>query len=520
MEQSEELDLMEKRLEGLQAQFKELSLRLSLQGEAVQQGYPPDAQLIEEISACNNQFDAVKETLQQLGASYLSEVILQSVSSTSQLVQLWENIKAPLEMKREECSAPQAVAAAPPVDEASVLLKLVKKLIRENRLEPAFWLSAYYELWYEAIPTVPPLWLKMIEISRQVRPRHEAALQELASFYRDSAAVYKKELPFQWLAFAAALLPSLHAPSSGAGQVLEELTDLPQDLKNLTAIIGKVHREETQDETEQMNLLAAEAQHWFEQNQQINPASPLAARLWVSMLEENGLIYKLLNPIWANDRSQYDDVSQLVKYLEKEACQRKELSMQYGILLKKLRIVLKNQNDAEFDVFHISGSGMIMSRLQEVLKLTSRWLEIPAGREDDNRDTAVSQAIKMIDALSREQQGGILLELAMSLAKHTLELFANSIKKQALLSTDREVGKLTTSTSQFLAEPGLPAQEAIDQLGQALYNFFSKELKRSLQDEDINEVREDAGMAEDFGDLVPPQKKDLFMEVLNEEENL
>ncbi len=533
-------DEMEKRLDDLQAQFKALSVKLVQQGKALQQGYPPDEELIEEVSACKNQFYAIKEMIEELGETYnLSAESRQSISTTAHLVQLWENIKPLLKPEYEECSATLALAA-PTEDEASILPDLIASLIKENKLEPAFWLSAYYELLHEATPPVPPLWLKMIETSRHVTEHHPAAVKDLARFYRESAAVYEKEAAFQWLAFAAALLPSLRAPSSGAARVLDNLDALPPELTNLIAIVVKAQLENVKLES-----LASEADYWLEQNRHINPASPLAARLWASMLEENGLICKLLSPICANDGAeQYDDVSRLVKYLENETSQKKELSMQYRILMKKFRILLKNQGDTELDIFNISGSGMILGRLQEALKLARRWLNSHTGVhgvvKDQNKDSteekwdaAVAQARDIIDALANQQQESILLEMAILLAKQTLDRFANNTSEQALMLPDARLGNIADVNRALLAEPGgLPDKEAIEQIGKAIFNYFTTELEHSGtpagQDGGNNKppenlglknllAKDDSGINEYLRDLVSQQEKDLLKDMLKEQ---
>ena len=538
-------DDMEKSLDDLQAQFKALHIKLARQGDSLQQGYPPDDQLIEEIRECKNRFYAIKEALLQLSDHYdLSMGEQQSIGTTSDLVQLWGNIRPLLEPAREESSATQALAvplAAPTGADASVLLELIEGLIRGNKLEPAFWLSAYYELLYEATAPVPPLWLRMIETSRYVGEHHPEAVNALGRFYSQNVPVNQKEPAFQWLAFAAALLPGVYAPSSGADRVLDKLDALPQELHNLIAMVLKAQPEKALPENAHMESLAGEAQLWLEQNRQLNPASPLAARLWVSMQEENGLISKLLGPICANDRTQQEDVSQLVKYLENEACQKKELAMQYQIMLKKFRILLKNQSNTEFDVFHISGSGMILKRLQDALKLARRWLDTPAGSDGsmeallrglpkEKWDAAVSQARNIINNLAGQQQESILLEMAISLAKQTLDRFAESISGENPLMPDTGLGIVDGGNGQLFPEPGvMPSNEAIEQTGKAIFNYFNGGLDRTGEDRDHNKISEnpglkkllakdDSGIAEFLRDLVSQQEKDLLKDMLKEEE--
>ena len=518
---------VEKDLDDLQERFKGLRRKLAQQDEALQQGYPPDEGLIEEIRTCKKQFDAIKESLEQLSEQiHLSAAVRQEVHNIPHLLQLWQKIKPLLEPVEAEMGATRALDT-PQLDkvyaEVSILPDLIEGLIRENKLEPAFWLSAYYELLSENVPPVPSLWLKMIETSRYVTDLQETAVKDLARFYSQSTPL--DEPAFQWLAFAAALLPGYRAPSSGAHQVLEQLDTLPQEIQDLISLFKKGEPDKAH-----LEPLATEAKHWLEQNRQINPASPLAARLWVSMLEENGLIWKLLSPVCANDISQHDDLSRLVKYLENEACQKKELAMQYRILLKKFRILLKNQGDTELDVFHISGSGTILTRLQEALKLARRWLNSHSDSEGKGQwEAALAKARDRVNALAGEQQESVLLEMAIILARQTLDRFANSVKEQGSKTNATGLGKLAAGSSQLFPEPGgLPSREAIEQVGRAIFNYFITGQKHDGDAGGNNRPREshglkklfekdDSGIAEYLRDLVSQQEKDFLKDMLKEE---
>lgn len=527
LEQHLQAEMMDKRLHDLDAQCRELGHKLTRQGKAAQEGYPPDGQLIKEAESCKTAFDSAKETIMQLCQKYnLKVAALQPIGNTAQLIQLWENIKPPLKAEQEAYGT-NRVPATHNVDEATILLGLIEGLIRADKLTPAFWLSAYYELIYKAKPPLPAVWLKMIEISRLVTEQDRQAVNALARFYREAAPADTDQEDFlgQWLAFSAALLPSLHAPSSGARRVLQELDALPRSLKKLTSLLLKSKLGDAQ-----LEALAQEARHWLETNRQINDqASFLAARLWVAMLEENGLIHNLLNPVIEKDRAAREAAGKMVRYLEKEACQRKELAMQYRILLKKYRILLKDQEDSELDAFHISGSGIILNRLQEALRFSMRWLDILNGYdhplEDENGGTpaerlhaALAEAANELQFFAMRHQSGTL-SLALALAGQTLGHLANSLIIKQQSAASQEFDKPAVNHSYILLEAAiLPDQKAVAQIGQAVFNYFRAELERSSPQKQNNSLsqRIKQMLAEDnpeaaqyLNNLISSQKEDF-----------
>jgi hypothetical protein len=477
--------------------------------------------LIKEADSCKNAFDSTKETIMQLCQKHsLKIAALQPICNTAQLTQLWENIK-PLLKAEQEAYSTTRIPAAHNVDEATILLELIEGAIKANKLTPAFWLSAYYELLYKAKPPLPAIWLKMIEISRLVTEQDRQAVTALARFYREAAPndPNQKDSLWQWLAFSAALLPSLHAPSSGARHVLQELDALPRSFKKLISLLLKSELADAQLES-----LTQIVQNWLGTNRQINDqTSPLAARLWTAMLEENGLIRRLLTPILKNDRSEREAVGKLVRYLEKEACQRKELAMQYRILLKKYRILLKDQEDSALDAFHISGSGIILNRLQEALSLSRRWLDTLNGYDhalvEEKGDTpaeklhaAVDEAANELQSFAMRQQSGSL-SLALALAAQTLDHLANSLKKQQGAES-KEFDWLADNHSYILVEAGnLPDQKAVAQIGQAIFNYFragldcpSPQNQNCSLSERINKMltEDNPGAAQYLNNLVSP----------------
>jgi len=517
---------MDKRLHDLDEQCRELGHKLTRQGKAAQEGYPPDEQLIKEADSCKTAFDSAKETIMQLCQKYnLKVAALQPICNTAPLIQLWENIK-PLLNAEQEASGTTRVPAAHNVDEATILLGLIEGVIKANKLTPAFWLSAYYELLYKAKPPLPAVWLKMIEISRLVTEQHQQAVKALARFYREAAPTDtdQEDSLGQWLAFSAALLPGLYAPSSGARRVLQELNALPRSLKKLTSLLLKSELGDAQ-----LEALAQEARQWLGTNRQIDDqASPLAARLWTAMLEENGLICRLLTPVLEKDRAEREAVGKMVRYLEKEACQRKELAMQYRILLKKYRILLKDHEDSALDAFHISGSGIILNRLQEALRLSRRWLDTLDGYdhplEEENGGTpaerlhaALDEAAKDLQSFATRHQDGTL-SLALALAGQTLDHLTNSLIKQQSAAS-QEFDKPAANHSYILLEAvNLPDQKAVAQIGQAIFNYFRAELERSgpqKQNESLSEriikmlAADNPAAAQYLNNLISPQKEDF-----------
>lgn len=526
-------EIMDKRLLDLHAQCRELGHLLTRQGKAALEGCPPDELLLEDARSFKALFDSTRETIMQLYQKYnLNVTALQPIGNTAQLTQLWDNIK-PLLNAEQQADSTTMVPTAHSADEAAILLALIESLIKAGRLTPAFWLSAYYELLYTDKPPLPPVWLKMIEISRLITEQHRQAVQALARFYEETAQTCREEPLWQWLAFSAALLPGFHVPSSGARRVLQDLDTLPRPLKNLISLLFKSHPADAR-----LDPPAQEARHWLETNRQIDElTSPLAIRLWESMMEEHGLICRLLLPIAEKDQAERETVSKMLKSLEKEAFQHKELAVQYRNLLKKYRINLKNQEDSDLDAFQISGSAVILNRLQEALKLSGRWLDTldtldgyddaPDGTDDEKGGVpaeklhaAVDEAASWLQSFAAQQLDGNL-SLVLTLAGQTLDHLKDSLSNREN-QAKQEMGRLAACHSDMLLEAGsLPDPQAVTRIGQAVFNYFRADMERSgpqRQHDSLTgkeqrmpemPVAENPGTAQYFSHLVSVQKEDF-----------
>ena len=203
------------------------------------------------------------------------------------------------------------------------------------------------------------------------------------------------------LCFSALLRPALAAPETGATSLLPLRQDLPGELKSLADAVSSENgtaAESSADWKRELELLSRDAQSWSKQNRKLTLASPLASQLWETMLEEGGLIHRLLRPMILNDVENLEDISELVSYLLDRENMKKELSRLY----REMPGVPE-----KMEIFHVPGSWQVMNRLKNALKLAERYVRLyqkAAGESAGSGNPRTEQIYRFLEPARRELQ--------------------------------------------------------------------------------------------------------------------
>lgn len=365
------------------------------------------------------------------------------------------------------------------------LTELLYRLLREAKLTPAFWLSAYYQQQYGTAPVYPWL-IKALEAAAVIRSAGGPAAEWLSYLYRkyDFTAVAGKtngeKLAFNLLYFSALLRPALAAPETGATSLLALRQDLPGELKSLADAVSSGNgtaAESSADWKRELELLSRDAQSWSKQNRKLTLASPLASQLWETMLEEGGMIHRLLRPMMLNDVENLEDTSELVGYLLDRENMKKELSRLY----REMPGVPENM-----EIFHVPGSWQVMNRLKNALKLAERYVKLyqkAAGEAGGSGNPRAEQIYRFLEPARRELQQlsqyygpeplmGAALAVAGRALNSVEEYFSQ--KAEATLTPEKAASLEVEENPQLMLKPPWePRKKTIERMGNALLELLA-----------------------------------------------
>lgn len=359
---------------------------------------------------------------------------------------------------------------------------LTCRLISENRLGPAYWLTCYHEQKFGAAP-VPSLLLKALELADVIEGERGPASQWLTHIYRqpgfdslftESQEITESRLAVQLLTVAALMRPALLAPETGASLLLGKLGDLPPGLAACTTLISLDMSQPVG--VEELDILSREAVGWRQRNRRLTMAAALATRLWDAILEEGGLLEKILRPVIDNDLGAVEEVRELVDHLRDESLLKTEIGSMYRNL---------QEMDAQLHIFHVLGSWQIVARLREALELAERWLTVHRRLNEAGGKTSPLPKAKLlvlmqsarddVNDLAGRYPHSDLVKAATAWCGHALcsleELLRRGqteVEKPEDLSTV-EYGKCPQLKLKPLWQPNA---EAVERLGEALVGLL------------------------------------------------
>lgn len=361
---------------------------------------------------------------------------------------------------------------------------LLHRLIREGKLSPAFWLAAYCEHEYGSAP-VPSWLIKALEAAFVIRQEEGTAAQWLSYLYRkhhftvSPGADSKDKLALELLFFSALLRPALAAPKSGALSLLSKGGVLPGELKNLVAAVLADDRSSEKDTTTKQELedLFRDVKSWCKQNRKLTLASPLASQLWETMLEEGGLVYRLLQPVMGNEQESLKEIRELVRFLHERDNLKKEL----GRLYRELPGVPE-----KMEIFHIPGSWQVINRLISALKLAERYIKLQEKAEKtltlDSTPKAeeicrlLKPARKELNQLALRYDDDPLLETALVVTGRALDSVEKYFKEKAEKNlTPEEASSLEVQENPqlMLKPPWEPQKKTVERMGKALLELLN-----------------------------------------------
>jgi len=547
----EQLQALRQDLEAVQERLEKLGRGLVEEGRKAQEkGFLPDRWLLEEADRVAEEFHRLAQKLQALSANLLPDYSSNGPFSVADLMELQSRLadrlarlsaageassgerpKAAQEAEPIEPLRPQADdrevptveqqrvdrqriqeaearkepgakpaeqrrEVAPPTGrppENGELERFTYRLLKEGRLEPAFWLSSYARQ-TSGHTVVPPLLIKAVELAAAVQGEGSPAARWLEHLYRQldyvslhrNATSIEQQKGLALLITASLLRPALVAPGSGALELLRRLSQEESFLAHcpfLEPFWEKKSPERNTHLERSLESLAAEVETWERRNQSLSLASPTADSLWNSLRETGGLLQNLLGPVRENDGQAAAEVERLVNCLRRGDNMKKELAMLYR----------KEHKVKEQEIFHIPGSWQVLVRLEEAIRLAERWLKlrrkIADGQEFENlvQGDALADALGLargaLQKISARENQPPLVEAAAALAYQALESLEQEYLQQGVAGRDRltaaEMAERELRLHFFLRlQPGwVPDAKTVERMSRALLELLQEKAR-------------------------------------------
>jgi len=348
----------------------------------------------------------------------------------------------------------------------------------EARLDPAYWLACYGERKFGKAP-VPSHLILAADLAAIVEGDGGPAAEWLAHLYGQPHfySLLEQEPPgerreaLSLVLFASLLRPALVAPGSGATALMIRIKGLPGKLGEITARVADAGQASGWME-KKLDTLSYQAACWLERNQKLTLASPPAVKLWNRMLEQGGLVERLLHPVAEKKTGALGEVKSLLKALQGEENLKKEVAMQYSAM--KLM-------PEKTDIFHIPGSWQLLSRLQEALKIAERWAKVVGEAAQrtpllpaEQLQEYLEMAAAGIQETERRHSGSELVASCAALCRHALEALKGGPGVEDRDLAPEELAALECGKNIHLKKkpPWQPSESAVERVGKALLELF------------------------------------------------
>lgn len=364
--------------------------------------------------------------------------------------------------------------------------KLICELIRAGKLGPAYWLACYNEQGSGDVP-VPSWLIRALGTADLLQGEGGKAAECLAYLYAQhdfvalSVGEPSSRLPMALLVFAALLRPALLSPDTGAASLLGKMQNLPRSLQGLATALAEKNAAVKSAWREELQNLSLDVQSWFRQNQKLALASPIASRLWEKMLEEGGLIHRLLYPLLEKSRQMPEDTRQLCIYLG----EKDNLTRELGMLYKEVAGPAEN-----IEIFHIPGSWQIINRLKTALKFAEQHLQLSEKIAEKEETEEVAPAEKLfafwepareeLREIARQGEASPLLPASLAVVRRALNSLEKLLQEDdpQLLTPANVLSLELKNNPQLMLKPSWqPQKETVERLGKALLELLNEQYR-------------------------------------------
>jgi len=546
-----QLQALQQDLAAVQERLDKLGRWLEEEGRKVrEQGFLPDLRLLEEADRVAEEFQRLAQKLQALSVNLLPDYSNNGPLSVADLKGLQSRLAeqlarlsaageaSPGERLAETLQAEPAAPGTPQADsgeaapaewqhfdrqrieeaetrkepgaepverrgeleprteqptEVGELERFIFRLLKEGRLEPAFWLSSYARQ-TTGHTVVPPLLIKAVELAAALQGESSPAARWLEHLYRelDYVSLHRhapnpeQQEGLALLITTSLLRPTLVAPGSGALELLCRLSQEETFLAHcpfLEPLWEKKSPERNTHLERSLESLAAEVETWERRNQSLSLASPTADSLWNSLWETGGLLQNLLGPVRENNGQAAAEVERLVNCLRRGDNMKKELAMLYR----------KEHKVKEQDIFHVPGSWQVLVRLEEAIRLAERWLKlrrkISEGQEFENlvQGDALAEALGLVrealQNISTRENLSPLVEAAAALAHQALanleheHLQVRIPRRERLTAEEMAARELRLHPFLQLPPGWVPDEKTVERMSRALLELLQEKAR-------------------------------------------
>lgn len=370
-------------------------------------------------------------------------------------------------------------------------------LIRENRLDLAYWLARYVENKKLDLSFTPPSYLVEALIhGLAVQNETDSSSHCLYDIYNEKFESLESnessyDAGIRLLVMAGALRPSLFAPHAGAhtvlkshapllgldaffniGQAVEKFAE--QGLPIITDTLTDA--KDDQQWQEELDSLIEEATEWLERASKMRMKYRPLERIWQGFVTDGKWVHNFVSPVVKNDESKIKDVWVMIQ--------------QCG---SKRRI--KDQVETQVDriVNHKLKCGLdpLERGVQEAINFASRWVKLYKQRPRQSQDyrtglikTLREEIQQHIDAAKDELTAfaerhedfkPILAGVAIS--RHVLEAITEIFNGEPSLPESNERFLLSAELLKIpnleLTEEWMPTEETLDNLGYYLVQYIA-----------------------------------------------
>ncbi len=526
---NKQLAATQEELEKLKQSLEKVGFTLADEGKKVQkEGCPPSIKLLEEAIQVTKKFDRLAKKLQAVSQNLRPIPPSDNLLSTSDLqvalTKLADNVERFGEAETQHQEVPEWTQEKDrSTVESNALLhraeldryneteskqnalgleeleQIIFRLLKEERLEPAFWLSSYVEQTFGAT-TVPPLLIKAVELASIVEGNGGPAAEWLTYIFHHcdylflfrNADASGKKTGLALLMTASLLRPALIAPESGALDLFRQLCKVEAFLAR-TPFIEAFWEKKTPDSGRQLQRslesLADEATIWEKRNQNLSLASPTADQVWQGLREKEGLLVDLIRPVQNNDGKAVETVARLVNCLRQGDNLKKELAILYH----------KEHGIKDKEIFHIPGSWQVLARLEEAMRMAERWLKVRSKVshekeyvklvEDKTLEEALRSSREALREIIAEQKNEPLVEAAVTLCLQALDklqgdFFGTNEPRQENLSREELASRELNKDPFLQLHPGsIPNEKTVRRMSIALLELLLEKAENKTHPE-------------------------------------
>ncbi|TCP57868.1 hypothetical protein EV586_102315 [Tumebacillus sp. BK434] len=290
-------------------------------------------------------------------------------------------------------------------------------LIKEDKLEMAYWIAEFIEQKYPEEVELPSYLVKDTLLARDVRHNVGAISMVLKEDFEKLDRLEKVEssIGLRYMVIAATLRPSVLAPNTNAPHYLSVYNPkwLPKQIYELCKVIAEFGKSFTALDLSSIKIARGHSA-WDSGLEDLRrrvketfssfPAQTMlfapATKVWRKWLETDGIINRMLDPIMRNDESALEDVKGLVEQYSDPSEVRRKIEFTDRQELK--RHGGRDITARAFTQFH--------TKVDETLELAREWIEILSSRPGQNNEFYQKKAVELHE-LIRSQYKEVIREV-------------------------------------------------------------------------------------------------------------